>query len=867
MRHVIERLVIRVGSLALIVSVLTCCFSGQALSAAEQVKPSQPAQTQQWFPQTAKLVGAPSGSILLKGKYIELGMHTLGSFGAEDPAYFTDGFHPLQNLRTTFGTLGFIYNPLGWTLPTDRPIDSGDFFVPGVPEEVWGVSWNYGASNENTVRYMNAGLANPPLTSLVSRLVDTSKIFAKAVGFPKDISSGNDRRSLWQGTATHSALVNQIMVSESLRVTQTVHFDVSDKFFVINVVLTNTGKTTIFGLKYLRSVDPDQEAGTPVNGVSGATINYVSFQPPRGTQPAFPSDNTNKALVVAKGPTKSVTLGLGAIDSRARVAYSTKSTGPNAYTIRDPLGVLQLGTNADGVVMADSARADSQLPFDGAISLAFDLGDVPEGQSKVINYVYLVNESDLDVALGSLKNVSIVSPTGTVSGNNVIFQALVSDKSAVTKVDFFAGGTLLTPDTTATGAGTYETTFNTTSLPNGSLRIEAVATYADSSTNRASATVTVANAVVGPTVSFSTSTPADGATVSGGAVSVGVDVDSEVPPAQVIFYRDVGNVSTVLATLTQAPFTTSFSVTDLANNTSVTIRAVASNAGNTASTTISRTFVSSVPVITEVTAPVIPLSAGEVTTYTAVSPSTTQGITSLLAALSGSDSSITRAFTWDSTMKSYVELPTQPAGGVVISTGIFVATRVALSYSLSGTAATAPFNLNVLRDGWTFAGIPPVEVSSGTFATTFVWPGTTAVSPAVALTISLPGSVTYAQAMGNPLGDDTTSRPWFWNGSAYVQVDTLESGKGYWFKNNLVSDNITITVPSSFAEDFAPRAAVVAKSTGPTAFRDHGAPPPPPSGTAPAASSSSGGCGVGSGLASFAFLMLLFGFRFFVARR
>ena len=57
MRHVIERLVIRVGSLALIVSVLTCCFSGQALSAAEQVKPSQPAQTQQWFPQTAKLVG------------------------------------------------------------------------------------------------------------------------------------------------------------------------------------------------------------------------------------------------------------------------------------------------------------------------------------------------------------------------------------------------------------------------------------------------------------------------------------------------------------------------------------------------------------------------------------------------------------------------------------------------------------------------------------------------------------------------------------------------------------------------------------------------------------------------------------------
>ena len=150
MRYVPASAAIYRSSLALLISALTFWLSGQGLSAADQVKLPQPAQTQQsLLGQTSQLVGTRFGSILLKGTYIELGMHTLGSFGAEDPALFADGFHPLQLLNgNTSGTLGFIYNPLGWVSSTDRPTDSGDFFVPGIPEEVWGVSWNYGASND-----------------------------------------------------------------------------------------------------------------------------------------------------------------------------------------------------------------------------------------------------------------------------------------------------------------------------------------------------------------------------------------------------------------------------------------------------------------------------------------------------------------------------------------------------------------------------------------------------------------------------------------------------------------------------------------------------------------------------------------------
>jgi hypothetical protein len=248
-----------------------------------------------------------------------------------------------------------------------------------------------------------------------------------------------------------------------------------------------------------------------------------------------------------------------------------------------------------------------------------------------------------------------------------------------------------------------------------------------------------------------------------------------------------------------------------------------------------------------------------------VSPSTAEGKVSLLAALSGNNPLITRAFSWDSTIKSYVELPAQPAGGILITSGIFIATRVPLSFTLSGTASVAPVDVSVLHDGWTFAGIPPVEVTTGTYATTFMWPGSAVVSPAVGLTITFPNGVTLAQAMGNPLGDPSTSRPWFWNGSDYVQVDTLEAGKGYWFKNNLVSEDIKISVPSLAG---SPALRAVAKnSAGSSAFRNQGTPPPPPSSANKTESSSSGGCGVGSGLASFAFFLLLFGFRFFVARR
>lgn len=271
----------------------------------------------------------------------------------------------------------------------------------------------------------------------------------------------------------------------------------------------------------------------------------------------------------------------------------------------------------------------------------------------------------------------------------------------------------------------------------------------------------------------------------------------------------------------------------------------------------------------------VPLSSGERTIYAAVSPSTAQGATSILSSLSGVPDTVARAFAWDNSVQAYAELPSEiPVGGVVPATGIFIATRQTLNYSLAGTPTQADdFSLAVRHDGWTFAGIPVIEID-GDYATSFRWPSEDT-------TVGIPIQVLYnsdaslADAMGTPGGDISTSRPWFWNGEEYVQVGVLESGKGYWFKNNLGED-ITIRVSGPqvvVIDDVARRLDREAGASGTASaiavsVRDQGSPPPPPAGSRAASSASSGGgCGSGSGVAAFGLLMLMVSLRFLIARR
>ncbi len=603
---------------------------------------------------TRDVVGS---SVFLGGEFIEVGINASGSFGAGDapPA----GFHPKDGGAPS---LGFVVNPSGYSSATPDPLTTGDFFVPGDPEEMWGVRWT--SPSTGVVTLNNSGL-----NSLVGVIHDD--------GFPNDVSSGSDKRSVWQGTALNSGAPG-----EALKITQTVHFDANSQFFVMNVVLTNTGSVTLSGVRYMRSVDPDQES--EASGGSGSdTNNYVVFQPPRGALPAFPIGNTDKALVIGEGITFHVPLGLGTIDGRARVAYNTDGNLDN----RDPDEILDL-TNGK----ADSARAASPSRGDDAIGLAYDLGDLAPGQSTTLDYAYVLSAADLDAALGSLSQVTILEPSGFASGAAALFEVRTNNPtSATSKVDFFVAGVQVGTSSTPSNAGAYATTFDTTGL-SGTVTVLAVATFADGTTSSKSASVVIDNG--GPPIAFAGTTPADGSILTGPS-AIEVDAsDVENPPQRLTIFREVGAVSTVIQAFTpdgfQSTYTVTLAVDDLPSGSSVVLKVVATNANNS-STTITRFYTTpgtppppGGPVVS-LPAPTIGKSSGTTVVYNAICPSTPEGLARLRSVLAGKPSNQVRAFSWDATTQAYVEFPAEPAGGLDVSSGVFIATRLDLGLDFTGT--------------------------------------------------------------------------------------------------------------------------------------------------------------------------------------
>src|SRR5690606_27093397 len=113
-----------------------------------------------------------------------------------------------------------------------------------------------------------------------------------------------------------------------------------DVFFTMNIVLKNTGSTTINNIFYLRTVDGDNDITLPSGDY--ATINTIVSQLPN------PSD---KVLVSAVGKTyPAAYLGLGTKDCRAKVfmlsVNDSISPGfaPSAYFSGTAPGCAHAGT-------------------------------------------------------------------------------------------------------------------------------------------------------------------------------------------------------------------------------------------------------------------------------------------------------------------------------------------------------------------------------------------------------------------------------------------------------------------------------------------------------------------------------------------
>ncbi len=288
-----------------------------------------------------------NGDYFLKGNYIELGIHSRGYYGTRDapPA----GYH-----ATYRSTLGFIadYDKDGWTVGT--PPKTGDYFLPGSPEQGFTIRFN-------GVNYSNNGVGDYgiPATSM------------------SETSSGIFKSVVWTGSVG------------GMTIRRTTSFELGALAFKTVVVMTNSAKSAMTGVYYLENVDPDQGADL---GLGYSTENWVDKQPGY-------SKNVDQAWVYARLATNhKLLLGLGTSDSRARAFYG-------GFSNRDPVSICSAN---------QAPNPASPHSADEAIALAYSFKDLAAGASVTFEFYYLLSS---EVSFTDISVTAPVATTVAAGGS------------------------------------------------------------------------------------------------------------------------------------------------------------------------------------------------------------------------------------------------------------------------------------------------------------------------------------------------------------------------------------------------------------------------------------------------------------------
>ncbi|MCT4563438.1 MAG: S-layer homology domain-containing protein [Maledivibacter sp.] len=297
------------------------------------------------------------GNVFLGGKYIELGISPMGYFGTTVAA--PDGFHPIG-----YG------NRLGMQVDGDgfdngKESTTGDFFLPGSPVEGFGLGYKLTKEAEPLV------LKNYNSGSPQNDINDISIV---------DGSSGNILEAISIGTTE----------DKKLKITQKVWFEVNDTFFNNEVTVENLSDSTLYDVRYTRSVDPDQDADKH-NRYD--TKNSVIKNPPKAST----------AVVIAKGAVTDEPFIYMAKDNSARAAIASAP-------ILDPYSNNLWVEDGDALITEESTN-------DTNIHLTFKIGDIPAGETKTVTMYSSLNP-DLDDALNDL-GVEEKSSNANLSALNI----------------------------------------------------------------------------------------------------------------------------------------------------------------------------------------------------------------------------------------------------------------------------------------------------------------------------------------------------------------------------------------------------------------------------------------------------------------
>lgn len=372
---IINKLKLKTKHAASFFLVATLIFSNAAFSG--NIITVQAEETLKAFP-GVRTESDSDGNVFLGGNYIEIGISKHGSFGTSlhptdsitKSSYTSKAFHD----STQYSGLGLQSDGDGWNSGND-PV-TGDFFLPGSPEERWMLSYK---KNGSVYQYY---VADRTYTgSLKQSWITEPSVVDTTVG------------------DTLSARVYG-KTAEGVEITMDYSFGVDDLEYLTHVTVKNTGDTDISDVVFVRSFDPDQDQ--QYNGEFD-TYNKAICNPDKTKK----AGADNYAMVVARGP---VTLGgffFLAIDNRARVscnysfgitdAYDSKLWTDETYspttskTYADTEDVEMTTSNTNGYKLCDEA-----------ISIAFNVGTITSGNSDSLEF-YSSLDPNVTESLDKLK--------------------------------------------------------------------------------------------------------------------------------------------------------------------------------------------------------------------------------------------------------------------------------------------------------------------------------------------------------------------------------------------------------------------------------------------------------------------------------
>ena len=329
----------------------------------------------------ARSASNDSGDVFLGGNYIEVGISKGGSFGSCEA--------PPENshqMCTESSGLGLVSDGDGFDVGEESI--TGDFFLPGSPEERFVVGYTIdGTQYSYAEADRESEVWEDPIQELTT--VNESDISA---GILKAVTTG--------------------ITADNVKVVQTVSFGVDDKFFKVDVEITNLSDKTLKSVRYVRSFDPDQDLDKNDTYDAYDTYNKVICNPNSSVE----YTDGQCAMVVARGAKTYAGFFFIAFDKRARAsaAYFSPDT---AYDEELWVDDSTLGNTPDlDLIECSESDTNGYVLEDSGIAVTFACGDLPAGSSTTLSYYSSLDpdvESSLKEVLSSVGILMVEDKTTT----------------------------------------------------------------------------------------------------------------------------------------------------------------------------------------------------------------------------------------------------------------------------------------------------------------------------------------------------------------------------------------------------------------------------------------------------------------------